>query len=313
MNEQKHNSRPRAIATGLLWGRVDCCVLEDGRRQITQRGELRALRGNAEKDGGTETGNLGRYLARLPKRYAHLASGPETEFILPDGGVAIGRGPEHFVGVLRAYTESYAAGDLHASQAPMAKRAMDLLCQLAGKAIEQMIDEACNYRGAPPGPVTAEGFAMAVGAVLAPMLKEALAPLYGRIAALETRPAPANLNAHKGPTIGPREATSRILTPLREIAQLKAGAIGQGGNAKVRRKLRFQLDLDLRRELGYPMDRGHRWSEITEEQLNRATLILGRMWNAVAMLSRMAGIRDNGPLFRDLGEQAKNDALKKAN
>lgn len=134
---------PRAVASGLLWGRVDCYVLSDGRRLISQRGELRALRGTESH--GPEKGDLGRYLARLPSRYEHLTTDPSVDFTLPQGGAtALGRTPDHFVSVLRAYVESYKEEELHARQVPMAKRAMDLLCLLAGKAINDMIDEACG-------------------------------------------------------------------------------------------------------------------------------------------------------------------------
>lgn len=148
--------RPRATHAGQLWGRVDCNVLEDGTPLITQRGMLRGLRGETR---GPEKGDLGRYLARLPNDCAGLTRGPEpVDFDVPQphGGVVTAKGyrPEFFVGVLRAYVESYQAGKLRASQEPMAKRAMGLLCLLAGKAVETMIYEACGYHR-PDGPASA--------------------------------------------------------------------------------------------------------------------------------------------------------------
>jgi hypothetical protein len=138
---------PAAAAAGKLWGAVDCYILDDGQRVIAQRAILRALR-NTDASRGHDRGDLGQYLARLPKSYAHLARGPEIEFRIPQtqGGMvrAVGRPPAFFVGVLRAYVEGFAAGELHKSQEPMARRAMALLSRLAEKGIEAMVDEACG-------------------------------------------------------------------------------------------------------------------------------------------------------------------------
>ncbi len=45
---------------------------------MTNRGIVRAL-------SGADTGNLGKYLGRLPGKYAHLQAGTEIEFSLPSG------------------------------------------------------------------------------------------------------------------------------------------------------------------------------------------------------------------------------------
>lgn len=195
MTKDKHVSCPVATRAGKLWDRVDCYILDDGRRVIAQRGILRALR-NAEETRGHERGDLCQYLARLPSRFEHLTSGHEIRFSVPQehGGVipAIGREPSWFVDVLRAYAGGLTAGELHPSQVPMAHRAMDLLCLLAGKAIGQLVDEACGVQASmPPSaarPVTAEGVAVAMVAIFRPLLTDALAPLYGRLAALEQQP-----------------------------------------------------------------------------------------------------------------------------
>lgn len=147
MNMTNGQMLPRAVSFGELWGQVDCYILDDGRRVIAQRGILRSLR-NTEKTRGNETGNLGQFLARLPKHFEDLTRGNEIVFVVPQsqGGVvrAIGRPPEFFVGILRAYAEGFAASELHKSQEPMARRAIALLSLLAEKGIEALIDEACG-------------------------------------------------------------------------------------------------------------------------------------------------------------------------
>lgn len=46
----------RATATGKLWGEVDCYILDDGQRVISQRAILDSIR-NPGKARGSETGN----------------------------------------------------------------------------------------------------------------------------------------------------------------------------------------------------------------------------------------------------------------
>jgi hypothetical protein len=80
--------RPIATHRGTIFdGLLDCYVLDDGRRVLSGRGMVRALTAGPE-NGGRESGNLGPYLSRLPNGSALLASGAETEFTLPGGGLA---------------------------------------------------------------------------------------------------------------------------------------------------------------------------------------------------------------------------------
>lgn len=65
----------------------------DGRSVLSQRGMLRALRGNNENVAGPEKGDLERYIARLPNDSKTLTLDPKIEFTLPDGKHAIGRTP----------------------------------------------------------------------------------------------------------------------------------------------------------------------------------------------------------------------------
>ena len=104
---------PTAKAGGKLWGKVECFILDDGRRVIGQRAILRSLE-NPEKTSGAGTGHLDRFLARLPKRFQGLTSGAEIEFRIPweqgGSGRAIGRPTAFFVDVLCAYGEALDAG-----------------------------------------------------------------------------------------------------------------------------------------------------------------------------------------------------------
>lgn len=145
---------PRAATTrSTSWGRapIRCkpariWAPRSGGGGVAKRRRRRAA---ADRDSPARRFALGRYLARLPNRFSDLTAAPTIVFTMPQGGAAIGRTPDFFVGVLRAYAESFAAGELHERQVPMAKQAMSLLCLLAGKAINDMIDEACGVAKAP--------------------------------------------------------------------------------------------------------------------------------------------------------------------
>lgn len=137
-------SKPKAEATGVLkFGdvRVDCYVLDDGRRVISQRGVVRALTG-----GAAEQTSLGRFLDRLPNRFAHLAAPPSCEFIMPNGGIAHGREAKWFVEMCNAYVDAFFAGQLHPSQSHLAAQARAVLSACATVGIEALIDEATGYQ-----------------------------------------------------------------------------------------------------------------------------------------------------------------------
>lgn len=134
-------SRPKATCSGQLFnGLVDCYVLEDGQRIISQKGAVRAL------SGGAEDGKIGRYLSRLPSRFAGLAAGPAVEFTPPNGGTAFGRDAEWFVDVLQAYVDAHFAGELHQSQEPLARNAAGILKALGKVGIIALIDEATGHQ-----------------------------------------------------------------------------------------------------------------------------------------------------------------------
>jgi hypothetical protein len=114
-------SRPKATHSGKLLGYAECYVLEDGRRMVSQRGVLAILRG---KGVGNETGDLGKFLARLPSQFKYLAVGTRIEFELPTGGLALGREATELIDICQAYTEALASEELHPKQVPIAHRAM---------------------------------------------------------------------------------------------------------------------------------------------------------------------------------------------
>lgn len=134
------SGRPKALHVGTLFdGLLDCYVLDDERRVVSQRGVIRAL------TGGAEAGNIDRYLRRLPSRFADLATGPEIEISRPGGGVAKARDAAWLVDLLRAYDEAADAGELHPTQVHLALNARRILRALAGVAIVALIDEATGY------------------------------------------------------------------------------------------------------------------------------------------------------------------------
>lgn len=135
------NTKPRATHAGTLFGGLlDCYVLEDERRVVSQRGVVRTL-----TDGGREGGNLGAYLARLPNSSALLAAGAEVEFTLPGGGTAKGREATWLVDLLRAYDEASDLGQLHHAQQHLARNARKILRALAGVGIVSLVDNATGY------------------------------------------------------------------------------------------------------------------------------------------------------------------------
>lgn len=135
-------TRIKAIATGTIFdGAVDCYVLANEMRVVSQRGVIRALSGAAGSKDLTRTIN------RLPSRFAHLSLPPPLEFCLPGGGTALGRDAQWFVDVLKAYKSAWRAGEIaQPSQIRLAKNADAILDALAGVAIVALIDEATGYQ-----------------------------------------------------------------------------------------------------------------------------------------------------------------------
>lgn len=132
-------SAPKATHTGTLFdGALDCYVLDNERRVVTNRGIVRAL-------SGAKTGNLGQYLGRLPNKYAYLEAGTEIEFRSPTG-MAKGHDAVWLVDLLKAYDEADDEGLLHPKQVPLARNSRRILRALAGVGIVALIDEATEYQ-----------------------------------------------------------------------------------------------------------------------------------------------------------------------
>ena len=182
-------NRPRAVASGTIFGNVDCYVLEDGTTVLSQSGMIRGLRGKTDMH---DSANLNQYLARLPEKYSGLAACTNFEFIRPDGGVAIGRPARDFVAMCRAYAEMYAGGDIHKARIPMARNAIAILAHLADRGIDEIVYEAANWH--PRGTIAPQGItASDLATALAPFaagfeaLTKMMAAMNDRLTAVEDR------------------------------------------------------------------------------------------------------------------------------
>lgn len=135
-------TRPKATHSGSLFdGLLDCYVLEDERRVVSQRGVVRALTGDAA--GST---SLDRFLQRLPQKYSHLATPPVIEFVRPGGGVANGRDVLWLSDLLDAYVDAFMAGELHAQQTKLALQARKIQVAASKVGWTALVDEATNYQ-----------------------------------------------------------------------------------------------------------------------------------------------------------------------
>ncbi len=141
-------SRPKAVTKRgeIFDGALDCYVLDDDRRVVSQAGVVRLLTEKPGESVAVERGNLGRYLGRLPSRYAALATRPTVEFSPPGGGVAKGVDATTIVDILRAYDEADDTGSLLPSQRHLARNARRVLRALAGVGIVALIDEATGFQ-----------------------------------------------------------------------------------------------------------------------------------------------------------------------
>lgn len=222
---QTQVNRSRAVASGTIFGNVDCYVLEDGSTVLSQRGMLRGLRGKTPADGGAEDGDLGRYLARLPEKYSGLAAAPFS-FVCPDGSVAVGRPSHDFVAMCRAYAEMLADGSIHKARLPMARNAVAILSKLAERGIDEIVYEASNWH--PRAVVAPQGLTVdQLAASLAPLsagfaaIAQMLTSVNDRVSALESR--------SRDGRIGPEQANA-IKARVRFCAKSLAGV----GAEKVR-------------------------------------------------------------------------------
>lgn len=146
--------------------RVRCAVTEDGRRVLSMRALMEAIAQNGNQKASecgskwpaslTRTGlepYLGAVLSAAPNQ-PFLASVPrhhQSGHPLPDNRALVVRA-EILVDICRAYVRADAAGDLHPKQKHVAARALQILSELAGHAMRDLIDKATGYSPAPPPP-----------------------------------------------------------------------------------------------------------------------------------------------------------------
>ena len=275
-------NRPRAIASGTIFGNVDCYVLEDGSTVLSQRGMLRGLRGEID---GHERGDLGQYLARLPEKYSAIATATNLEFIRPDGGVAIGRPSHDFVAMCRAYAEMLSDGSIHKARLPMARNAVAILSKLAERGIDEIVYEASNWH--PRAVVQAPAVDLAT---IRAAVSEELADLRTRLTSLES--SAVTLVNNGGPLIGDGYAQTFVLSVLHEIAHTRARAIKNETPVSVRR-LRTLAENELRDIVPYPRGKGKGWYALPSSLLGKTVDALRTM---LASSRSLAGVAAGKPV-----------------
>lgn len=120
---------------------VECHVLNDLRRVLTQREVVRVL------SGGRESGNLARYLSRNPLFQDDFASGPMIQFRVP-GVATIANGYEAtlLIEICETYLEARDQRLLKPSQLKLATQAEIVMRACAKVGIIALIDEATGYQ-----------------------------------------------------------------------------------------------------------------------------------------------------------------------
>jgi hypothetical protein len=133
---------------------VDCYVLDDGTRVLTQESFLTSLGRAAKAKGGqgvrTSVDNLPPFLAAanlkpLIEKEISRSTTP-IKFLTPAGSTALGFPAELLPEVCRVYLSARDAGALLASQEHIAVRADMLVRALASIGIVALVDEATGYQ-----------------------------------------------------------------------------------------------------------------------------------------------------------------------
>lgn len=89
------------------------------------------------------------------------------------------------------------------------------------------------------------------------------------------------------PSIGPGAARTYVLDPLREIARIRARAVGKTSASAVL-SMRASAERALRRELAFPPDRNQRWELFPASRLGEACCVIARMHGDALELARVA-------------------------
>lgn len=120
---------------------LECHVLDDLKRVLTQREVVRAI------SGGRESGNLGRYLQRNPLTAKGFHAGPVIRFTVPGAPTtAIGYDATLLIEICDKYLQAREQGLLKGRQHSLAKQAEIIIRSCAKVGIIALIDEATGYQ-----------------------------------------------------------------------------------------------------------------------------------------------------------------------
>jgi len=134
---QPHSLLPGTLHIGSV--SLECHVLSDGRRVFTQSEVVRVL------TGGRDSGNLSRYLERIPLKNKALLEGPTIRF-RAGNNQAIGYEATLLIEICEKYLEARALGLLKESQLKLAKQSEIIVRACAKVGIIALIDEATGYQ-----------------------------------------------------------------------------------------------------------------------------------------------------------------------
>ncbi len=120
---------------------MECHVLSNGARVLTQREMVRML------SGGRESGNLQRYIDRNPLTANNFELGPTVNFKVPGTSIiAIGHEATQLIDLCDKYLEAREANLLKKSQLTLAVQAEIVIRATAKVGIVALIDEVTGYQ-----------------------------------------------------------------------------------------------------------------------------------------------------------------------
>ncbi|MGN6223673.1 P63C domain-containing protein [Pseudoxanthomonas sp.] len=119
---------------------LECHVLSDYRRVLTQREIVKAI------SGGRESGNLRAYFDRNPLLSNDLEPGAEIHFRVDRATTSIGREATTLIEICERYLEAYDRKLLKPSQYKLAKQAQIIIRACAKVGIIALVDEATGFQ-----------------------------------------------------------------------------------------------------------------------------------------------------------------------
>jgi hypothetical protein len=133
----------RATHSGLLkFANVECHVLEDGTRVVTQRGVLRGI-------GANEKAPFGAFVDRIPNKPADFTV-PTIPFRLKGGGIAHGVTAQDFAVIITCFAHALVDGSIHHTQRDIGLQCASIAFALMGNGLVDAIDDATGFRGRTP-------------------------------------------------------------------------------------------------------------------------------------------------------------------